>query len=67
MFMYVEYDTGKTIRQNGRTTIQGRIATYHTTCVALKIQRLIEITVHTLLKAYIESFKIWQNVLINML
>ena len=35
MYMYVKDDTGKTIRQNGQTTIQGHIVTYHTICVAL--------------------------------
>ena len=33
MFMHVDDDTGKTIGQYGQITIQGRKATFHTTCV----------------------------------
>ena len=37
--MHVDDDTGETIGQYGQTTIQGRKATFHTTCVAQKMQR----------------------------
>ena len=36
--MHVDDDTGKTIGQYGQTTIQGRKATFHTTCVAQRLE-----------------------------
>ena len=42
MFMHVDDDAGKTIGQYGQTTIQGRKATFHTTCVAQKMRRSIK-------------------------
>ena len=38
MFMHVDDDTGKTTGQYGQTTIQGRKATFHTTCVAQRCE-----------------------------
>ena len=38
MYMHVDDDTGKTLRHYGQTTIQGRKATFHTTCVAQRCE-----------------------------
>ena len=37
--MHIDDDTGKTIGQYGKTTIQGRKATFYTTCEAQKMRR----------------------------
>ena len=46
--MHVDDDTGKTIGQYGQTTIQGRKATFHTTCVAQKMQTTEDVWLHAI-------------------